>query len=163
MTVTVRSPHRANDNTVLILDEIDKSIIRHLQEDGRMSYTDLGPAVGLSPAATRQRVLALLEAGVMQIVAVTDPIKMGFPVQAMVGFRVNGDLEAIAVEIGRLPEVDYLVITTGRFDLLAEIVAEDNDHFLQVLSSIRTMPVVEASEAFTYLRLEKQSYDWGAR
>jgi Lrp/AsnC family transcriptional regulator for asnA, asnC and gidA len=163
MTVTVRSPHRANDNTVLVLDEIDKSIIRRLQEDGRMSYADLGPAVGLSPAATRQRVLALLEAGVMQIVAVTDPIKMGFPVQAMVGFRVNGDLEAIAVEIGRLPEVDYLVITTGRFDLLAEIVAEDNDHFLQVLSSIRTMPVVEASEAFTYLRLEKQSYDWGAR
>ncbi len=163
MTVTVRSLRRANHNTVLALDEIDKSIIRHLQEDGRMSYADLGPAVGLSPAAARQRVLALLETGVMQIVAVTDPTKMGFPVQAMVGFRVNGDLEAIAAEIGRLPEVDYLVITTGRFDLLAEIVAEDNDHFLQVLSSIRSMPVVEASEAFTYLRLEKQSYDWGAR
>lgn len=163
MTVTVRSLPRANDKTALVLDEIDKSIVRHLQEDGRMSYADLGPAVGLSPAAARQRVLALLEAGVMQIVAVTDPIKMGFPVQAMVGFRVNGDLAAIAAEIGRLPEVDYLVITTGRFDLLAEIVAEDNDHFLAVLSSIRSMPVVEASEAFTYLRLEKQSYDWGAR
>lgn len=163
MTVTVRSLRIANDKTALVLDEIDKSIIRHLQGDGRMSYADLGPAVGLSPAAARQRVLALLEAGVMQIVAVTDPIKMGFRVQAMVGFRVNGDLEAIAAEIGRLPEVDYLVITTGRFDLLAEIVAEDNDHFLQVLSSIRSMPVVEASEAFTYLRLEKQSYDWGAR
>ena len=163
MTVTVRSIHRAKDNTVLVLDEIDKSIIRHLQEDGRMSYADLGPAVGLSAAAARQRVLALLEAGAMQIVAVTDPIKMGFAVQAMVGFRVNGDLEAIAAEIGQLPEVDYLVITTGRFDLLAEIVAENNDHFLQVLSSIRSMPAVEASEAFTYLRLEKQSYDWGAR
>ena len=163
MTVTVRSFHRATGNAVLALDEIDKSIIRRLQEDGRMSYADLGPAVGLSPAAARQRVLALLEAGAMQIVAVTDPIKMGFPVQAMVGFRVNGDLAAIAAEIGRLPEVDYLVITTGRFDLLAEIVAEDNDHFLQVLSSIRSMSVVEASEAFTYLRLEKQSYDWGAR
>jgi Lrp/AsnC family transcriptional regulator, regulator for asnA, asnC and gidA len=163
MTVTVRSFHRANNNTVLALDEIDKSIIRHLQEDGRMSYADLGPAVGLSPAAARQRVLTLLDAGVMQIVAVTDPIKMGFPVQAMVGFRVNGDLAAIAAEIARLPEVDYLVITTGRFDLLAEIVAEDNDHFLRVLSAIRSLPVVEASEAFTYLRLEKQSYDWGAR
>ena len=163
MTVTVRSFHRANDNTVLELDEIDKSIIRRLQEDGRMSYADLGPSVGLSPAAARQRVLTLLDAGAMQIVAVTDPIKMGFPVQAMVGFRVNGDLAAIAAEIARLPEVDYLVITTGRFDLLAEIVAEDNDHFLQVLSSVRNMPAVEASEAFTYLRLEKQSYDWGAR
>ena len=163
MTVTPRSLRVANDTVLSGLDEIDKAIIRHLQEDGRMSYADLGPAVGLSPAAARQRVLALLETGVMQIVAVTDPIKMGFPVQAMVGFRVSGDLESIAGEIGQLPEVDYLVITTGRFDLLAEIVAEDNDHFLRVLSSIRSLPEVEASEAFTYLRLEKQSYDWGAR
>ena len=163
MTVTPRSLRGANDTVLLGLDEIDKAIIRHLQEDGRMSYADLGPAVGLSPAAARQRVLALLETGVMQIVAVTDPIKMGFPVQAMVGFRVSGDLESIAGEIGRLPEVDYLVITTGRFDLLAEIVAEDNDHFLRILRTIRSLPEVEASEAFTYLRLEKQSYDWGAR
>ncbi|MBK5269080.1 MAG: Lrp/AsnC ligand binding domain-containing protein, partial [Acidimicrobiia bacterium] len=72
-------------------------------------------------------------------------------------------LEAIAAEISRLPEVDYLVITTGRFDLLAEIVSEDNDHFLRILKTIRSIPAVEASEAFTYLRLEKQSYDWGAR
>jgi Lrp/AsnC family transcriptional regulator for asnA, asnC and gidA len=163
MTVTVRSLRRATNDLPLTIDNIDKSIIRHLQEDGRMSYANLGPAVGLSPAATRQRVLALLEAGAMQIVAVTDPIKMGFAVQAMVGFRVNGDLEESAAEISRLPEVDYLVITTGRFDLLAEIVAEDNDHFLRVLRTIRSIPAVEAGEAFTYLRLEKQSYDWGAR
>jgi len=163
VTVTVRSLRRPSDDLAPGLDDIDKAIIRHLQEDGRMSYADLGPAVGLSPAATRQRVLALLETGVMQIVAVTDPIKMGFAVQALVGFRVTGDLEAIANEISQLPEVDYLVITTGRFDLLAEIVAEDNEHFLRVLKKIRSTPAVEASEAFTYLRLEKQSYDWGAR
>lgn len=164
MTVTVRAPRGdADGRGALVLDEIDKAIIRHLQDDGRMSYAELGPAVGLSAAATRQRVLALLASGVMQIVAVTDPTRMGFPVQAMVGFRVHGDLESIAAEIGRHPEVDYLVITSGRFDLLAEIVAEDNDHFLQILSSIRSMPDVDASEVFTYLRLEKQSYDWGAR
>ncbi|MGH8928409.1 MAG: Lrp/AsnC family transcriptional regulator [Acidimicrobiia bacterium] len=164
MAVPARSPRTPRpSHPTVALDEIDKSIIRHLQEDGRMSYVDLGPAVGLSPAATRQRVLALLEAGAMQIVAVTDPIRLGFAVQAMMGLRATGDLEEVATAIGKLPEVDYLVITTGRFDLLVEIVAEDNDHFLQVLSEIRNMPAVEASEAFTYLRLEKQSYDWGTR
>lgn len=128
-----------------------------------MSYADLGPAVGLSPAAARQRVLALLDSGAMQIVAVTDPISLGFEVQALVGFRVQGDLDEVANEIGKLAEVSYLVITTGRFDVVSEIVAEDNDHFLRVLNRIRNLPGVESSEAFTYLRLQKQSYDWGTR
>ncbi|HSL26197.1 MAG TPA: Lrp/AsnC family transcriptional regulator [Acidimicrobiia bacterium] len=162
MTVGAR-PLRGRERPPLDLDEIDKAIIRHLQADGRMSYTDLGPAVGLSPAAARQRVLALLEAGAMQIVAVTDPIKLGFDIQAMVGCRVQGDLETVAAEVARLPEVSYLVITAGRFDLLAEIVAEDHEHLLRVLSGIRSMPGLEVSETFTYLRLAKQSYDWGTR
>jgi Lrp/AsnC family transcriptional regulator for asnA, asnC and gidA len=145
------------------LDEIDKAIIRRLQEDGRMSYADLGPLVGLSPAATRQRVINLIESGYMQIVAVTDPTRIGFDVQAMVGFRVAGELESIARRIAAIAEVDYLVITTGRFDILAEIVGSSTEDFLQTLNSIRTIDGVISSEVFTYLKLEKQSYDWGVR
>ncbi len=151
-----RSVHRPR------LDEIDKAIIRHLQEDGRTSYADLGPRVGLSPAAARQRVLQLIEQGVMQIVAVTDPIQLGFDIQAMVGMRVQGDLDRVAQRVAKMSEVDYLVITTGRFDLLAEIVCESTDHFLQVANEIRTVDGVQSLEVFTYLRLEKQTYDWGA-
>jgi Lrp/AsnC family transcriptional regulator for asnA, asnC and gidA len=143
------------------LDEIDKAIVGHLQEDGRMSYADLGPLVGLSPAATRQRVLQLIESGVMQIVAVTDPTRLGFDVQAMVGLRVTGDLDGVASRVAALREVDYLVITTGRFDLLAEIVATSTEDFLRTINVLRSMEGVHSSEAFTYLRLEKQSYDWG--
>ena len=128
-----------------------------------MSYAELGPLVGLSPAATRQRVLHLIDSGVMQIVAVTDPTRLGFDVQAMVGFRVTGGLDGIARRLAEMAEVDYLVITTGRFDLLAEIVANSTDHFLETLDTIRSMEGVVTSEVFTYLRLEKQSYDWGAR
>ncbi len=145
------------------LDDIDKAIIRHLQEDGRTSYADLGPLVGLSPAATRQRVLQLIDNGVMQVVAVTDPTRLGFEIQAMVGFQVLGDLESIATKLGEFAEVDYLVITTGRFDILAEIVATSTDHFLSTLNAIRCLDGVQSSEVFTYLRLEKQSYDWGVR
>jgi Lrp/AsnC family transcriptional regulator, regulator for asnA, asnC and gidA len=145
------------------LDETDKAIIRHLQEDGRMSYADLGPLIGLSPAAARQRVLHLVDSGVMQIVAVTDPTRLGFDIQAMVGFRVTGDLDGVARRVREMAEVDYLVITTGRFDLLAEIVATSSEDFLATLNGIRSLEGVQSSEVFTYLRLEKQSYDWGVR
>jgi Lrp/AsnC family transcriptional regulator for asnA, asnC and gidA len=153
----------AQPSTRAELDDIDKAVIRHLQEDGRMSYADLGPLVGLSPAATRQRVLNLIESGYMQIVAVTDPTRIGFEVQAMVGFRVAGELESIARRIAAISEVDYLVITTGRFDILAEIVGSSTEDFLHTLNSIRTIDGVVSSEVFTYLKLEKQSYDWGVR
>lgn len=128
-----------------------------------MSYADLGPRIGLSPAAARQRVLHLVESGVMQIVAVTDPTRLGFDIQAMVGVRVLGDLDRVAHDIRAIPEVDYLVITTGRFDLLAEIVATSSEDFLATLNTIRSLDGVQSSEVFTYLRLEKQSYDWGVR
>lgn len=143
------------------LDEIDKAIIRRLQTDGRMSYADLGPLVGLSPAAVRQRVLYLINEGIMQVVAVTDPISLGFEVQAMVGVQVEGGLEPVSKALAAMAEVDYLVITTGRFDLLAEVVAESTEHFLDLLNRIRSVPGVKSSEAFSYLRLEKQTYDWG--
>ena len=128
-----------------------------------MSYADLGPLIGLSPAAARQRVLHLVDSGVMQIVAVTDPTRLGFDIQAMVGFRVTGDLDGVARRVREMAEVDYLVITTGRFDLLAEIVATSSEDFLATLNGIRSLEGVQSSEVFTYLRLEKQSYDWGVR
>ncbi len=128
-----------------------------------MSYAELATTVGLSPAAVRQRVLRLIGEGVMQIVAVTDPISLGFDIQAMVGLRIEGDLEQVSSKLSAIEEVDYLVITTGRFDLLAEIVCESTEHFLDVLNQIRTVDGVVSSEVFSYLRLVKQTYDWGAR
>lgn len=145
------------------LDETDKAIIAALQDDGRVPYAKLGPAVGLSAAAVRQRVLTLIERGVMQIVAVTDPTTLGFNVQAWAGVQVRGDLERAAAEIAEIEETDYVVITSGRFDVMVEFVAEDNDHLLDVMNQIRTLDCVVSSEVLTYLRLVKQTYDWGTR
>jgi Lrp/AsnC family transcriptional regulator for asnA, asnC and gidA len=128
-----------------------------------MSYADLGPFVGLSPAAARQRVLNLIDDGTMQIVAVTDPTRLGFEIQAMVGLEVTGDLQAAAQRIAQITSVDYLVITTGRFDMIAEVVAVDTADFISTLGQIRAIDGVISTEAFTYLALEKQSYDWGVR
>ena len=144
------------------LDDIDKAIIRELQQDGRMSYADLGPAVGLSQAAVRQRVQRLIERNVMQVVAVTDPTRVGFSLQAMLGITAEGDVRTVAAAIAAVPEMSYVVITAGRYDILAEVVARDADALLDLVNErIRSIPGVTRTETLTYLRLEKQTYAWG--
>ena len=146
------------------LDDVSKAIIEQLQQDGRRSYAAIGKVVGLSEAAVRQRVQRLIEGGVMQVVAVTDPLEMGFARQAMVGVRVDGRLEPVADAIAALDEVDYVVVTAGSFDLLVEVVCESDEHLLELLSGrIRTIDGVTATETFMYLRLRKQTYSWGVR
>jgi Lrp/AsnC family transcriptional regulator for asnA, asnC and gidA len=146
------------------LDDISKRIIEQLQEDGRRPYATIGKAVGLSEAAVRQRVQRLIDGGVMQVVAVTDPLQVGFSRQAMIGVRVDGDMTPVADALAAMGEVDYVVITAGSFDLLVEVVCEDDDHLLHLLTNrIRVLPGVRSTETFVYLRLRKQLYNWGTR
>ncbi|RAK27983.1 AsnC family transcriptional regulator [Actinoplanes lutulentus] len=166
-SVSLLSPISAGKNRVVTdvaLDEINKQIIEHLQRDGRMSYATLAKTIGLSEAAVRQRVQRLLDNDLMQIVAVTDPLTLGFARQAMVGLRVTGDLRAIADEIAEIPEVDYVVICAGRYDLLVELVCTDDAHLLDLLNEkIRTVKGVTSADTFMYLKLAKQTYAWGTR
>jgi Lrp/AsnC family transcriptional regulator for asnA, asnC and gidA len=151
-------------NNGVVLDEIAKRIIEELQADGRRSYAAIAKTVGLSEAAVRQRIQRLLDAGVMQIVAVTNPLTLGFRRQAMIGVRADGDLREVADALGALDEVDYVVVTAGSFDILIELVTEDDDHLLRVLNEqIRSVPGVRDTETFVYLRLTKQTYSWGTR
>ncbi len=146
------------------IDSVSLAIIEQLQEDGRRPYAAIGKAVGLSEAAVRQRVQKLLDQGVMQIVAVTDPLTVGFRRQAMVGIDVDGDLDPVADALTAMDEVEYVVVTAGSFDLLIEVVCEDDDHLLETINKrIRTLPGVRSTESFVYLKLRKQTYTWGTR
>jgi Lrp/AsnC family transcriptional regulator, regulator for asnA, asnC and gidA len=147
----------------MALDDISKRIIEQLQADGRQSYAAIGKAVGLSEAAVRQRVQRLHETGVMQIVAVTDPLRLGFRRQAMIGIKCDGDLQKVADDLAALEEIDYVVLTAGSFDLLLEVVCEDDDHLLEILGRVRGVPSVTSTETFVYLKLRKQTYTWGTR
>ena len=146
------------------LDDAAKAIIEQLQQDGRRPYATIGKAVGLSEAAVRQRVQRLVDSGVIQIVAVTDPLTVGFPRAAMIGIRCEGDMTAVADQLEVLTEVSYLVITAGQYDLLVEVVCEDDDHLLEIITKrIRAIPGVTHTETFVYLKLRKQIYTWGTR
>jgi Lrp/AsnC family transcriptional regulator for asnA, asnC and gidA len=156
--------NRRNARSSVPLDDVSKAIIEQLQQDGRRSYAAIGKVVGLSEAAVRQRVQRLIESGVMQVVAVTDPLQLGFARQAMVGIRATGPLEPVADRIAELDEVDYVVVTAGTYDLLVEVVCESDEHLLELISGrIRAIEGVAATETFMYLRLRKQTYSWGVR
>lgn len=149
---------------VAVLDDVSKSIIEQLQQDGRRPYATIGKAVGLSEAAVRQRVSKLLETGVMQIVAVTDPLQVGFNREAMIGIEVDGDMEAVADVLSLMDEISYIILTAGSFDIILEVVCEDDEALLEVINrKIRAIPGVRRTETFMYLKLRKQSYTWGTR
>jgi Lrp/AsnC family transcriptional regulator for asnA, asnC and gidA len=145
------------------LDAVSRHIIEQLQQDGRRSYAAIGKAVGLSEAAVRQRVQRLLDLGAMQIVAVTDPLSLGFHRQTMIGIRCSGDLQRVADQLVGMDAIDYVVITAGSFDLLIEVVCEDDDQLLEILGQVRSIPSVTTTETFVYLKLRKQTYHWGTR
>ena len=148
----------------LQLDTVSKKIIEQLQVDGRRSYAEIGKAVGLSEAAVRQRVQKLTDAGVMQVVAVTDPMQLGFTRQAMIGIRASGDTRVLAEQLSAIPAIDYVVLTAGSFDILAEVVCEDDEELIILLNSrIRNLEGVLSTETFVYLKLHKQFYNWGTR
>ncbi len=146
------------------LDDVSKGIIEQLQEDGRRSYAEIGKAVGLSEAAVRQRVQKLTDAGVMQVVAVTDPMQLGFYRQAMIGIRATGDTTRVAEQLAAIREIDYVVLTAGSFDVMAEVVCESDEDLIELLNHrIRAIEGVLSTETFVYLKLQKQFYNWGTR
>jgi Lrp/AsnC family transcriptional regulator for asnA, asnC and gidA len=143
------------------LDDIDKLIIAELQRDGRISYADLAPRVGLSPAATRQRVQRLIESETVRIVAVTDPQSIGYPVMAMLGIRVNGDVTAVADALAEIPGVIYVVYSSGQFDLLVEMISETSMSLLgRINESVRCVPGVESVENFLYFGTHTHRFGW---
>ncbi len=144
------------------IDDTDRAIIEELQRDGRVPYTRLGAAVGLSEAAARQRVQRLIDSGVMQVVAVTNPLAHGKRRMAMIGVRTEGPTDDIAKTLQAMNDIDYLVVSAGSFDLMAEVVVADEGELLDLTNRIRSVNGVQSTETFIYLDLVKQTFTWGA-
>jgi Lrp/AsnC family transcriptional regulator for asnA, asnC and gidA len=146
------------------LDSVDRRIIELLQRDGRRPYGAIAEDVGLSEAAVRRRVQRLRDAGVMQIVAITDPLQLGYGREALIGVRVQGDVRTVADKIASIEEANYVVMTAGSFDIIAEVIAVNDDALVHLLNdAIRSIPGVTEVETFLYLKLAKQTYAWGTK
>lgn len=146
------------------LDSIDRSLIVALQHDGRLTYAELGELVGLSSGGARLRVLRLQERGILQVVGVTDPLKLGYERMAMIGIEVDGDIRAVADTIGAIDGVIYLVLAAGTFDLLVEVIAADSEALFELINErIRAVPGVAKAQTFSYYSIHTHRFTWGPR
>jgi Lrp/AsnC family transcriptional regulator, regulator for asnA, asnC and gidA len=144
------------------IDAIDRAIIRALQDDGRASYAELAATVGLSPPAVRQRMQRLIESELLQVVAVTDPLKLGLPVMALVGVEVDGDIREVSEAVGAIDEAIYVVLTSGSFDLFVEVVCADMDQLFDVVNDrLKQIPGVRSTESFVYFDIHTHRFNWG--
>jgi Lrp/AsnC family transcriptional regulator, regulator for asnA, asnC and gidA len=145
------------------LDPVNRRIIEILQRDGRCPFTSIARELGISEAAVRARMHRLTGAGVLDVVAVTNPLMLGFEVMALVGVQANSDLERVARTVSDWSETSYVVITSGSYDLLVEVVCEHNRHLLDVVQRLREIEGVKSTETFMYLDMVKMTYAWGTR
>lgn len=154
---TKRSQTLAADQT----DDLDRRIIEALQENGRTPFLKLAESLGVSEGTIRSRYRRLCNADMLQVVGVTNPLRLGFDSSALVGIKVAGSPIAIAEAIAGWEEASYVVVTAGQFDVVVELICTDRLHLMDVVSRIRELDEVVSSETFVYLALVKQLYDWG--
>lgn len=145
------------------LDRLDRGIIAALQVDGRRAYSRIADEVGVSESVIRYRVRRLEDAGILQIVGIADPRRIGFDLMALVGVKVAaGSLDDVCERLGSIPEASYIVATAGSFDLFVEVMCRDTAHFAQVLTDkIQSVDGVVDTESFLVLSIRKMSYGWG--
>jgi Lrp/AsnC family transcriptional regulator for asnA, asnC and gidA len=148
-----------------ILDDLDREVIAALQRDGRRSYSNLGNELGVAESVVRYRVQRLEKSGILQIVGIADPLKVGFDLMALVGIGVQpGVLPAVSNAMAQLPEASYVAAVAGRFDLMVEVVCRDTAHFSTLLTEqIQCVPGVLRTEAFLILSIQKMAYGWDVR
>ena len=150
-------------NDMGCVDKIDRAIISHLQYDGRTPFTDIAAELDISEGAVRRRVKRLIEREVLQIVGIAEPQFLGWNAAGMIGVAVQaGQIKAVAEQIAQFPEVSYLFMASGGFDLFAEVYCRDMDHFVSFLNEkLQKVPGVQRTETFMILKMYKLSYRWG--
>ena len=145
------------------MDKTDRDIIAHLQYDGRTPFTEIAAELGISEGTVRRRVKHLTESGLLQIVGIVEPRYLGWNAAGMIGLTVQaGQIDDVASQIAKFPEVSYLFMASGEFDLFVEVCCRDREHFVSFLSrKLQQVPGVERTQTFMILKMYKLSYRWG--
>jgi len=142
------------------LDEIDRQIIEALQKDGRVAFAQIAEQLNVSPGMIRLRYNRLVEQGYLKVVAITNPLRMGFTTMSMIGIRADGSkLLEVAEKISKFDEVIYMIVSSGRFDIFAEVVCRDHEDLLRFITEkLSTVDGVRESESFMHLKIIKEVY-----
>lgn len=147
-------------NEKITLDDVDRKIMAALREDGRVALAKIAEDLGVSPGMIRMRYNRLVESGSIKIVAISNPLRMGYNTMALIGIRAEGQkLMEIAEKIAALEEVIYLIVTSGSYDIMAEVICRDREHLLQFLTNrLYKVDGIRESETFIHLKIVKEVY-----
>jgi Lrp/AsnC family transcriptional regulator, regulator for asnA, asnC and gidA len=145
------------------LDDIDRHVIAALQAEGRKPYSRIASELDVSESVVRYRAQRLEDEGMLQVVGIADPLRIGFDRMALVGLRVEpGTAERVCEAVTELPETSYVVMIAGSFDVLVEVICRDTDHFTELLTKrLQTIDGIVATESFFVLQVHKMAYGWG--
>jgi Lrp/AsnC family transcriptional regulator for asnA, asnC and gidA len=143
-----------------LLDETDVKIVEALRADGRVAFAQIAEKLGVSPGMIRQRYNRLVEMGYLKVVAITNPSRMGLKTMAMIGIRTDGDkMLQVAEQIAALEEVIYIIIVSGRYDIMAEVICRDHADLLRFLTErLSKIKGVRETESFMHLKIVKEIY-----
>lgn len=146
-----------------LLDDVDRAILHYLQQDGRTPYTTIAAALDVAEGTVRKRVNRMLEDGVLRVVGIINPAKMGPQTLAIVGVRTVGDnVDGVIAQLRELPEVRYLAICAGTYDIMLEVVVPSNEAlFVFLTKTLRSIPGVIGSDTSLVMKVSKQRYEWG--
>jgi len=144
------------------MDEVDRLILQALQEDGRTPFTQIAKKAGVSETTIRSRYRNLVDEGVVRTVSIVDPFALDFQAPAMIGISTEpGKIEAVAKAVSELPEVSYLVLTLGAYDLLVEVYCRNLQHLTNLVTQqIQLIPGVRNTETLMVAKMYKLSYRW---
>jgi Lrp/AsnC family transcriptional regulator, regulator for asnA, asnC and gidA len=144
------------------LDDVDKRIISALQADGRRPYSRIAADLDVSESVVRYRAQRLEQAGVLQVVGIADPLRIGFDRMALIGLKIRpGSLDAVCAAITELPETSYVAALAGSFDAIVEVICRDTAHFTELLKRLHVVDGITSTESFLVLEIHKMAYGWG--
>jgi Lrp/AsnC family transcriptional regulator for asnA, asnC and gidA len=158
-----KTGRKSTETDPVTLDAVDRRVVAALQVDGRRAFRSIADELGISESVVRYRVQRLEKAGILQVVGIADPLKIGFDLMAMVGINVRpGTVRTVSASLQALPESSYVAAVAGRFDVLVEIVCRDTAHFQQLLNDrIHLIDGITGTESFLILEIHKMAYGWG--
>lgn len=145
------------------MDDVDRQIITALQADGRRPFNQIAEDLGVPASSVRYRTRRLEELGILQVVGIANPLAIGFDRLAMIGIRcAPGRARDVCAALAALPETSYVILTTGQFDVMAEVVCRDIAHFTEVVNDrMQAIEGLLSTESFFVLEAHKLAYGWG--
>ena len=143
------------------IDRTDRMILRQVQEDGRISFTDIAQKTGISATSAADRFRKLASDGIVRVVTLPDPPRVGMHLSGLIGVEPASSVRDAITALAALPELSFFTVMSGQFPIRFEFNTRDGAHFDDLRERILALPQVNDVTISVQRRLYRQSFVWG--